>query len=407
MSNVVKKFLNYVKYDTSSDEESKSIPSTSKQLKLAERLVAELKEMGLSNASVDKNGYVMASLPSNIEKPVPAIGFIAHMDTSPETSGKDVNPQLVHNYDGSDIVLNEKENIVLSPKDFPSLKKHIGETLITTDGTTLLGADDKAGISEIMEAIDYLTKNPQVKHGTVNVAFTPDEEVGRGADYFDVKKFNSDFAYTMDGGAIGGLEYENFNAASAIVIIKGRNIHPGSAKDKMINSSLIGCEFVSMLPSVETPSNTEGYEGFYHLISFNGDVDKTKLYFIIRDHNMDLFNQRKNNMKKIAEKLNKKYGNGIVNIEIKDQYYNMKEKFKDNMNIIELAKNAMKSLGITPIITPIRGGTDGAQLSYKGLLTPNLFTGGYNYHGKYEYAVVSEMEKAVEVILKIIELNAK
>ena len=407
MSNVVEKFLNYVKYDTSSDEESQSVPSTSKQLKLAKRLVDELKEMGLSNASVDKNGYVMASLPSNIEKSVPAIGFISHMDTSPETSGKNVNPQFVYNYDGNDIVLNEKENIVLSPKDFPSLKKHIGETLITTDGTTLLGADDKAGVSEIMEAIDYLTKNPQVKHGTVNVAFTPDEEVGRGSDYFDVKKFNSDFAYTMDGGSIGGLEYENFNAASAVVTIKGRNIHPGSAKDKMINSSLIGCEFVSMLPSVETPSNTEDYEGFYHLISFTGNVDITKLYFIIRDHNMNLFNQRKNNIKKIAEKLNKKYGNGIVNIEVKDQYYNMKEKFKDNINIIELAKNAMKELDITPIITPIRGGTDGAQLSYKGLLTPNLFTGGYNYHGKYEYAVTSEMEKAVDVILKIIELNAK
>ncbi|MFD3155712.1 peptidase T [Haloimpatiens sp. FM7330] len=404
MTNVVEKFLKYIKYDTKSDEESTTVPSTSKQLVLARELAKELTEMGMSDVSLDEHGYVMASLPSNVDKHIPTIGFISHMDTSPEISGENVNPQFVENYDGKDIILNKEKNIILCPSEFPELKNYIGKTLITTDGTTLLGADDKAGIAEIMTSVEYLINHPEIKHGTIKVAFTPDEEIGRGPDHFDVKKFNADFAYTLDGGDIGELQYENFNAASAKVVINGRNVHPGSAKNKMINSALIGTEFVSMLPCVESPCHTENYEGFYHLISFNGDVEETKLSFIIRDHNTEIFEQRKANIVKISEELNKKYGKNAVEITVSDQYHNMKEKIEPQMHIIDTAFKAMEDVGVTPKVIPIRGGTDGAQLSFKGLPTPNIFTGGHNFHGKFEYIPTYTMQKAVDVVLKIIEL---
>ncbi|WP_373897524.1 peptidase T [Haloimpatiens sp. FM7315] len=403
MSSVVERFLKYVKFDTSSDENSESVPSTSKQLILAKELVQELKTLGLSQVSLDNKGYVMATLKSNTEKFIPTVGFIAHMDTSPEISGANVNPKFVENYDGKDIVLNKEKDIILSPKEFKELTNYVGKTLITTDGTTLLGADDKAGIAEIITAMEHLIKHPEIKHGTIKIAFTPDEEVGRGADFFDVKKFNADFAYTIDGGDIGELEYENFNAAGVKIKIHGRNVHPGSAKNKMINSALIGVELISMLPKIETPSHTENYEGFYHLNSFNGDVEETSLSFIIRDHNREIYEQRKVNMKKIVEELNKKYGN-IIDCEVKDQYFNMKEKIEPVMHIVNTAYKAIESTGITPKVIPIRGGTDGARLSFEGLPTPNLFTGGHNFHGKFEYIPTYAMEKAVEVILKIIEL---
>ncbi len=404
MSKVVEKFLKYVSYDTKSDEESTTVPSTAGQMILAKELVKELKEMGIQQVSIDDNGYVMATIPSNVEKDVPTIGFIAHMDTAPDMSGKNVNPKFVENYDGKDIILNEENNIVLSPKDFPELKNYIGKTLITTDGTTLLGADDKAGISEIMSAVEYLIENPHIPHGTICIGFTPDEEVGRGADLFDVEKFNADFAYTVDGGTIGELEYENFNAAGAKICIHGRNVHPGSAKGKMIHSTLIANEFVSFLPENETPATTEGYEGFYHLISLNGEVEETKLQYIIRDFDRESFENRKLFIRNVADKLNDKYGNGTVEIEVKDQYFNMKEKVEPVKHVVDTAELAMKEIGITPIIVPIRGGTDGARLSFMGLPTPNLFTGGHNFHGKYEFIPTFAMEKAVEVILKIVDL---
>lgn len=404
MSKVVEKFLKYVSYDTKSDEESTTVPSTNGQMILANELVKELKEMGIQQVSIDDNGYVMATIPSNMEKAVPTIGFIAHMDTAPDMSGKNVKPKFVENYDGEDIILNEENNIILSPKDFPELKKYIGKTLITTDGTTLLGADDKAGISEIMSAVEYLIENPHIPHGNICIGFTPDEEVGRGADLFDVKKFGADFAYTVDGGTIGELEYENFNAAGAKISIHGRNVHPGSAKGKMIHSTLIANEFVSSLPQNETPATTEGYEGFYHLIHFNGEVEETKLQYIIRDFDRESFENRKTFIRNIADKLNDKYGNGTVEIEVKDQYFNMKEKVEPVKHVVDTAELAMKEVGVTPIIVPIRGGTDGARLSFMGLPTPNLFTGGHNFHGKYEFIPTFAMEKAVEVILKIVEL---
>lgn len=404
MSKVVEKFLKYVSYDTKSDEESTTVPSTNGQMILANELVKELKEMGIQQVSIDDNGYVMATIPSNIEKAVPTIGFIAHMDTAPDMSGKNVKPKFVENYDGEDIILNEENNIILSPKDFPELKKYIGKTLITTDGTTLLGADDKAGISEIMSAVEYLIENPHIPHGNICIGFTPDEEVGRGADLFDVKKFDADFAYTVDGGTIGELEYENFNAAGAKISIHGRNVHPGSAKGKMIHSTLIANEFVSSLPQSETPATTEGYEGFYHLIHLNGEVEETKLQYIIRDFDRESFENRKTFIRNIADKLNDKYGNGTVEIEVKDQYFNMKEKVEPVKHVVDTAELAMKEVGVTPIIVPIRGGTDGARLSFMGLPTPNLFTGGHNFHGKYEFIPTFAMEKAVEVILKIVEL---
>jgi tripeptide aminopeptidase len=404
MSKVVEKFLKYVSYDTKSDDESTTVPSTAGQMILAKELVRELKEMGIQEVSIDDNGYVMASIPSNVEHTIPTIGFIAHMDTAPDMSGQNVNPKFVENYNGEDIILNEENNIVLSPKDFPELKNYIGKTLITTDGTTLLGADDKAGISEIMSAIEYLIEHPEVPHGKICIGFTPDEEVGRGADHFDVKKFDADFAYTIDGGTIGELEYENFNAAGAKVCIHGRNVHPGSAKGKMIHSTLIANEFVSAMPQNETPATTEGYEGFYHLIHLNGEVEETKLQYIIRDFDRESFENRKTFIKNVADKLNDKYGNGTVEIEVRDQYFNMKEKVEPVKHVVDTAALAMKEVGVAPIIVPIRGGTDGARLSFMGLPTPNIFTGGHNFHGKYEFIPTFAMEKAVEVILKIVEL---
>lgn len=407
MSKVTERFLKYVKYDTKSDENSTTVPTTKTQLIFAKELSEELKQIGLDDVSIDEKGYVMATLPSNIDKDTPVIGFIAHMDTSPDMSGKNVNPQIVENYNGEDLTLNKEKNIILSPKDFPELKNYIGKTLITTDGTTLLGADDKAGVAEIVTAMEYLISHPEIKHGTVKIAFTPDEEVGKGADYFDVKKFNADFAYTVDGGPIGELEYENFNAASVKIIVNGRNVHPGSAKNKMVNSMEIAMELNSLLPENEKPQYTEGYEGFFHLTSFNGTVEKTSIHYIIRDHDKSKFEHKKELINKIVEFLNLKYGDNAVNIEMKDQYYNMKEKIEPVIEIVNTAKKAMEEVGITPVISPVRGGTDGARLSYMGLPCPNIFTGGHNFHGKYEYIPTFAMDKAVDVILKIIELHAK
>lgn len=407
MSKVVEKFLKYVKFDTRSEEESNEVPSTSKQLILAEELVKELKEMGMQEVSVDANGYVMAILPGNINKNAPVIGFIAHMDTSPELSGENVNPKIVKSYDGSDIILNEEQNVVLRISESPELKDYIGQDIITTDGTTLLGADDKAGIAEIMAAMEYLINHPEIKHGDIRVGFTPDEEVGRGADHFDVKKFNADLAYTVDGGVIGELECENFNAAGAKVTIKGKNFHPGYSKNKMINSALIASEFMGMLPANETPATTEGYEGFYHLISINGEVEETNLSYIIRDFDAEKFETRKLFLQDAVNKLNQKYGNDIVNIEIKDQYRNMKEQIEKEKYIVDIAFKAMEEVGVKPLVRPIRGGTDGARLSFMGLPTPNLFTGGHNFHGRFEYISIQSMERAVEVIVKIAELYSE
>lgn len=407
MENMISRFLNYVTIDTKSDPNSESFPSTKKQFDLAGVLVKELKELGLEDATVDAKGYVMATLPSNIDKKVPTIGFIAHMDTSPDMSGKNVNPKIVKNYEAKDILLNEEKNIILSPKEFPDLKKYIGKTLITTDGTTLLGADNKAGIAEIMGAIEHLVNNPEVKHGTIKIAFTPDEEVGRGADYFDVKKFGADFGYTIDGAEVGELEYENFNAAGVKITIHGRNIHPGTAKNKMVNSMEIAMELNSMLPQNQKPQYTEGYEGFFLLTGLNGDVEETKANYIIRDHFKDSFEEKKKLMQNTVDYLNNKYGKNTIEIETKDQYYNMKEKIEPVMHIVDTAKAAMEEVGVDPIIKAIRGGTDGARLSFMGLPCPNIFTGGHNFHGKYEYICVESMHKATEVILKIIELYSK
>lgn len=401
------KFLKYVTYDTTPDEESTTVPSTKKQLVLAEELARELNEIGLQDVSMDKNGYVMATLPSNMERKVPTVGFIAHMDTSPDMSGENVKPNIVRNYDGGDIILNQDMNIVLSPKDFSDLKEYAGKDLITTDGTTLLGADDKAGVAEIMAAVEYLVKHPEIQHGTIKVGFTPDEEIGRGPNHFDVEKFNADFAYTLDGGAIGELEYENFNAAAARIIITGTNIHPGTAKGKMKSSILISNVFISMLPENETPATTEGYEGFYHLNSMKGDVERTELNYIIRDFDKANFQKRKDFMQKTADKLNEKYGKGTITLEIRDQYFNMKEIIEKNKHVVDTAFKAMEECGITPKVMPIRGGTDGATISYMGLPTPNLFTGGHNFHGRYEFIPIFAMEKAVEVVLKIVELVSK
>lgn len=402
MENLINRFLNYVKIETTSDESSTSVPSTKGQKEFAKMLVKELKEIGLKDISLDDNGYVMATLPTNITKDVPTIGFIAHMDTSPDMSGKDVKPNIIKDYKGGDIVLNKEKNIVLSTTDFPELNDYIGHDLITTDGTTLLGADNKAGIAEIVTAMEYLINNPEIPHGTIKVGFTPDEEIGRGTDYFDVEKFNASFAYTVDGGPIGELEYENFNAASARVVIQGRNVHPGTAKNKMINSMLIGAELNNMLPINERPEYTENYEGFYHLVGFNGTVENTNMTYIIRDHSKEKFEIKKKTLQKLVDFLNYKYG-GIIHLEIKDSYYNMKEKIEPVMYIVDIAKQAMMDLGITPKVQPIRGGTDGAGLSYEGLPCPNIFTGGLNFHGKFEYISIQGMELAVKTILKIIE----
>jgi len=406
MDKVVERFLKYVKYNTQSDENSGSYPSTPGQMAFAESLVKELEHIGLEDVSLDENGYATATLPSNIEKDVPVIGFIAHMDTSPDMSGENVNPRVVEHYDGGDIVLNKQKNIILSPADFPELKEYVGKTLITTDGNTLLGADDKAGVAEIVTACEFLKEHPDIKHGTIRVGFTPDEEIGRGADRFDVKKFAADFAYTIDGGRIGDMEYENFNAARADITIRGRNVHPGTAKGKMINSILIGSELACSLPAKETPAHTEGYEGFYHLNNIEGNVEETRLHYIIRDFDIKKFEERKEFIRRIVKKLNAKYGH-IIDLEIKDQYFNMKQKIQECMHIVDSACKAMESAGIKPDIVPIRGGTDGARLSYMGLPTPNIFTGGQNFHGKYEYIPAFAMQKAVEVIVNIAKLYAR
>lgn len=404
---LVNRFLQYVSFDTQSDENSSTYPSTAKQLELAKYLVEELKTLGLKDAAVDQYGYVTATLPGNVEgKDVPVIGFLAHMDTSPEFPGANVKPRIIENYDGqSTIELGAGR--VLSPEEFPHLKNYAGKTLITTDGTTLLGADDKAGIAEIVTAVEYLLEHPEIKHGAIKVGFTPDEEVGRGVDYFDVKKFGADFAFTLDGGELGELSYETFNAAQAKVTIHGKSIHPGEAKNKMKNAILMAMDYISQMPPAEAPAHTEGYEGFYHVYHIEGGVDRADLTWIIRDHHRDRFEQRKTYMMEVATWMNEKYGDGTFEIDVKDQYYNLYEVLKDKPEIIELAKKAMKEAGIDPIIRPVRGGTDGSRLTFMGLPTPNLFTGGHNYHGPYEYIVVESMEKAVEVIVNIVKLAAQ
>jgi tripeptide aminopeptidase len=406
MEKVIERFLRYVQYDTKADEASDTCPSSASQMILAKDLAKELQEIGLKEVSLDENGYIMATLPSNIDRDVPVVGFIAHMDTSPDMTGADVKPQLVK-YEGGDIVLNSEENVILSPKDFPELEEYVGKTLITTDGTTLLGADNKAGIAEIITAMEHLIQHPEIPHGTIKVGFTPDEEIGRGADKFDVKKFGASFAYTVDGGPIGELEYENFNAAGAKITIYGRNVHPGSAKNKMKNATLIGAELAGMLPSNETPGHTEGYEGFYHLNSIEGNVEQTRMNYIIREFDKKKFEERKAVITKVVDELNAKYGAGTVVLELKDQYYNMKEKIDEVKHVVEIAHKAMEEVNVEPVIVPIRGGTDGARLSYMGLPTPNIFTGGHNYHGRYEYIPTFSMEKAVEVVVKIAELCGK
>jgi len=401
------RFLRYVKIDTQSDENSEKYPSTDKQLNLAKILKEELDYIGLSDVQIDKYGYVTATLPSNTDKKIPVIGFLAHYDTSPDASGTNVKPQIFENYDGEDIFINKDLDVVLRISDFPELKNYVGQTIITASGDTLLGADDKAGIAEIMTAMDYLVHHPEIKHGTVKIAFTPDEEIGKGVDYFDVRKFGADFAYTVDGGPIGELEYENFNAASAKIKIKGRNIHPGYAKNKMINAILIAAELNEMLPASERPELTEKYEGFFHITKFNGTVEEAEIQYIIRDHDKIRFENKKTLIQRLVNTINTRYDQPIVSIELNDQYYNMREKIEPVINIVELAKQAMIEVGVKPEIKPVRGGTDGARLSYMGLPCPNLFTGGHNYHGKYEYAVLESMEKSVQVILSIIQLVLK
>ncbi|WP_077614077.1 peptidase T [Caenibacillus caldisaponilyticus] len=401
---IIKRFTSYVKVNTQSNEDSDTCPSTPGQLELANQLVDELKAIGMEDVTIDENGYVMATLPANTDKPVPTIGFLAHVDTATEMTGAGVNPQIVENYDGGDIVLNEDLHIVLSPQDFPELSRYKGHTLITTDGTTLLGADDKAGIAEIMTAMAYLIKHPEIKHGRVRVAFTPDEEIGRGPHKFDVAAFDAKVAYTVDGGALGELQYESFNAAAAKITVKGKNVHPGSAKGKMIHAAKIAMDLHNRLPADEAPEFTSGYEGFYHLLSINGDVEQTKLHYIIRDFDRDRFNARKAYLETVVKEFKEKYGEENIQLELNDQYYNMREKIEPVKEIVDIAQEAMKNLGIEPIISPIRGGTDGSQLSYMGLPTPNIFTGGENFHGKYEYISVDNMIKATNVIIEIIKL---
>lgn len=403
MRNFIDRFIEYVGYATTSDENTGMTPSTPGQMVFAKQLVKELTSLGLEEVSVDDNGYVMATLPSNCSEKIPTIGFIAHLDTAPDLSGKHVKPRIVKNYDGEDIFLDEEKQYILSPTQFPELLKYKGQDIIVTNGHTLLGADDKAGVTEIISAVEYLLEHPEIKHGKVRIAFTPDEEIGQGAHHFDVKKFGCDWAYTIDGGEIGELEYENFNAAGASIIVHGCNVHPGYAKGKMINSIKVAEEYTQMIP-VDAPENTEGYEGFYHLICFNGTVEETKVNYIIRDHSRELFEQRKQKMLECAKAINDKYGKELVSIEIKDQYYNMREKIEPVKHIVDLAFEAMKLAGITPSVKPIRGGTDGAQLSFKGLPCPNIFTGGHNFHGRYEYIPVQSMEKAINTIVNIIKL---
>ena len=403
---IINRFISYVTIDTESDPKSDTTPSTAKQWDLANKLVEELKAIGMQDVTIDDNAYIMATLPSNVNHEVPTIGFISHFDTSPDFTGANVKPQIIENYNGKDIVLNADEDIILSPDYFEDLLLYKGQTLITTDGTTLLGADDKAGICEIISAMEYLINHPEIKHGTIRVGFTPDEEIGRGAHKFDVKKFGADWAYTMDGSQVGELEYENFNAAGAVVKVKGKIVHPGYAKGKMVNSMYIATEFINSLPRMETPEHTEGYEGFFHLYSIHGEVEETVLEYIIRDHDRGHFEARKEVMVKLTNDINEQYEREVITTEIKDQYFNMKEKVEPVMHIVDIAEEAMKQLGIKPLIKAIRGGTDGSQLSYMGLPCPNIFAGGHNFHGRYEYVPVESIMKATEVICKIAELTA-
>jgi peptidase T len=404
---ILDRFLRYIKIDTQSDESSTNYPSSEKQRVLGNLLIDELKALGLKDVTVDKYGYIMATLPSNTSKKVPVIGFLAHMDTSPDMSGENIKPRIIENYDGSDIVLNREKQLVMTTREFPELKKYVGQTIITTDGNTLLGADDKAGIAEIMAAVSYLLKHPEIKHGDIRIGFTHDEEIGHGVDFFDVKRFAADFAYTMDGGAIGELEYENFNAASAKIAIQGRNIHPGYAKDKMINAMLVAMELNAMLPVNERPEFTQDYDGFYHLIHMEGSVENATIQYIIRDHNRTKFESKKELLTSIIRLLNMRYGDTIVTIDMKDQYYNMKEKVEPHMHIVTTAVKAMEMANIKPMVVPIRGGTDGARLSYMGLPCPNIFAGGHNFHGKFEYVPLESMVKATEVIVNIAKLYAE
>ena len=401
---LTERFLKYVTFATTSDDTTGLTPSTPGQMIFANYLVEELKSIGLKDAEVDKNGYVMATLPANSDEKIPTLGFIAHLDTAPDMTGKHVQPRIVEKYNGNDILLNAEDAIVLSTEQFPELKLYVGQDLIVTNGRTLLGADDKAGIAEIMTAMDYLVKHPEIKHGKVRVAFTPDEEIGQGPHHFDVEKFGADWAYTMDGGEIGELEYENFNAASAKITFKGRNVHPGYAKHKMLNSMRVAHQFATMLPRHETPEHTENYEGFYHLVGMQGDVESSTLTYIIRDHDRARFASRKDEIQHLVNKINAEFGAGTASVELKDQYYNMREKIEPVMHIIDLAFAAMEAAGVKPQVKPIRGGTDGAQLSFKGLPCPNIFAGGHNFHGRYEFVPIQSMEKATEVILNIVKM---
>ena len=404
---VIERFLKYVTFDTQSDESTGVTPSTPKQMVFAQYLKTELEELGLKDISLDENGYLFATLPSNVDHEVPVVGFIAHMDTSPDMNGENVKPRIVEKYDGKDIPLCAEENIILSSANFPELLDHVGEDLIVTDGHTLLGADDKAGIAEIVGAVAYLIAHPEIKHGDIRIGFNPDEEIGLGAHKFDVEKFGAKWAYTMDGGEVGELEFENFNAAAAKIRVKGRNVHPGYAKNKMINSLLVANEYASLLPVDETPGTTEGYEGFYHLIGMEGEVENTVLSYIVRDHDREKFEARKQALLDYAARLNEKYGEGTVTVELKDQYYNMRQQVEPLMHIIDIAFAAMQEAGVTPKVKAIRGGTDGAQLSFKGLPCPNIFAGGLNFHGRYEFVPVQSIEKAMNVVVKIAELTAK
>ena len=402
---ITQRFLNYTQFDTQSSEDSQTVPSTPKQLVFAEYLKKELEDEGLSDVEMDENGYIYATLKANTKKKIPTIGFISHYDTSPDCSGANIHPRIVKNYDGGDIVLSE--GIVSSPTKFPELKAHVGEDLIVTDGHTLLGADDKAGIAEIVQAMCWLRDHDEVKHGDIRVAFNPDEEIGMGAHHFDVKKFGCEWAYTMDGGDIGDLEYENFNAASAKIHIKGVSVHPGYAKGKMVNANRLATEFATMLPASETPEETEGYEGFYHLLGIQSNIESATLSYIIRDHDRNRFEDRKDFIEDCVAKMNEKYGEGTVTADVKDPYYNMKEKIDPNMHVIDIVVKAMQECGVPPKVEPIRGGTDGAQLSFKGLPCPNIFAGGVNFHGPYEFVSVQVMEKAMQVVTKICELTAE
>ena len=404
---LIERFISYVTVDTESDPESKTTPSSKKQWDLANALVEELKKIGLEDVTIDEHAYIMATLASNVSHEVPVIGFISHFDTTPDFTGANVKPQIIENYNGKDIVLNSAENIILSPSDFDDLLMYKGQTLITTDGTTLLGADDKAGVAEIISAMEYLINHPEIKHGKIRIGFTPDEEIGRGAHKFDVKKFGASWAYTMDGSQVGELEYENFNAAGAEVTIKGKIVHPGYAKGKMINSMYIATQFINALPRIETPEHTEDRQGFFHLHNMKGEVDSTKLQYIIRDHDSSHFEARKEVIQKLADDINAQYGSLVVSVEIKDQYFNMRKKIEPVMHIVEIAKEAMEMAGIKAIIKPIRGGTDGSQLSFMGLPCPNIFAGGHNFHGRFEYVPVESMIKAIQVIVNIVQLTAK